>query len=145
MLSAQPTDSTFAKLDGVNTCLDLANNGEVADQIDSFIKDYGLKKEDIDLVIFGMDGDIHLDQIYHQLQDTYFDRSSVYGYYKHLCGEYYTSTAFALWLGSIIIRNQAVPAIVRLNTANRQNIRHVLIYNHIRNKEHSMILLSAPD
>ncbi len=145
MLSAQQTDETFARLEAVNTCLALEHKDEVIAQLELFFNKQGVKKEDIDLIIFGMNGDIFLDKIYHQLQNSYFDSSSVYGYYKHLCGEYYTSTAFALWLGSVVMRNQAIPSMIRLNSANRPNIRRILIYNHVRNKEHSMMLLSVPD
>lgn len=145
MLSAQRTDGTYAKLDSVSTGFALENKEEVMSQLDMLLQNAGLTREDLDLVIFGMNGDIYFDKIYHQLQHSYFDSSSVYAYYKHLCGDYYTSTAFALWLASIIIRNQSIPDVVQLNSANRQHIRHVLIYNHIRNKEHSMILLSAQE
>jgi 3-oxoacyl-[acyl-carrier-protein] synthase II len=145
MLSAQQTEETFAKLEAVNTFLTLEHKDEVVSQLDMLLNEHEVTKEDIDLIIFGMNGDINLDKIYHQLQNSYFDSSSVYGYYKHLCGEYYTSTAFALWLGSIVIRNQTIPSMIRLNSANRMNIRRILIYNHVRNKEHSMILLSAPE
>jgi 3-oxoacyl-(acyl-carrier-protein) synthase len=145
MLSAQQTEETFAKLEAVNTFLTLEHKDEVVSQLDMFLNEHEVTKEGIDLIIFGMNGDINLDKIYHQLQNSYFDSSSVYGYYKHLCGEYYTSTAFALWLGSIVIRNQTIPSMIRLNSANRMNIRRILIYNHVRNKEHSMILLSAPE
>jgi len=145
MLSNKPTDTTYAKLQSVSTGFALENKEEVIAQLDLLLQNAGLAIADLDLVIFGMNGDIYFDDIYHQLQNSYFDSSSVYGYYKHLCGDYYTSTAFALWLVSIIIRNQSVPAVVRLNAANRKKIRHVLIYNHIRNKEHSMILVSSKE
>jgi 3-oxoacyl-[acyl-carrier-protein] synthase II len=144
MLSNEPTDNTYAKLQSVSTGFAL-DNKEVIAQLDLLLQNAGLGITDLDLVIFGMNGDVYFDEIYHQLQNSYFDSSSVYGYYKHLCGDYYTSTAFALWLVSIIIRNQSVPAVVRLNAANRKQIRHVLIYNHIRNKEHSMILVSSKE
>jgi hypothetical protein len=145
MLSAKPCDQTYARIDAVSTCFNLANTDEVESEIDTFLRGAQISKQDIDLVIFGINGDIYYDKTYYHLQKSYFDASSMYGYYKHLCGEYYTSTAFALWLAAIIIKSQSVPAVVRLNSANRQAIKRVLIYNHIRNMEHSMILLSMPE
>jgi 3-oxoacyl-[acyl-carrier-protein] synthase II len=60
--------------------------------------------------------------------------------YKHLCGEYPTSSAFALWLASNIIDKGTVPTIVADTTIAPKK---VLIYNHYQRNYHSLMLLSA--
>lgn len=143
MLSAR-SEMAYAKINAATTFLNQNLNG-IEFEIEAFLEQEGFGKTDIDLVIFGNNGDIYMDKEYYHLQKTFFDSSSVYAYYKHLCGEYYTSTAFALWLGAVIIKNQHVPDDIKLNTAYRKEIKRVLIYNNTRGTEHSLILLSQPE
>ncbi|MBU2644799.1 hypothetical protein KKI24_08840 [bacterium] len=46
---------------------------------------------DIDLLMLGVNGDIRNDRLYHQLGTRTFKGRNRVGY-KHLCGEYSTST-----------------------------------------------------
>ncbi|HRG07787.1 MAG TPA: hypothetical protein PLJ08_04355, partial [Cyclobacteriaceae bacterium] len=62
------------------------------------------------------------------------------GAYKHLCGEYSTSAAFATALAYTILKYQTVPVSVLhgLNTP----VKTLLIYNTY-GQHHSLILLTA--
>ncbi|XHR94482.1 hypothetical protein ACFJIV_30115 [Mucilaginibacter sp. UC70_90] len=60
--------------------------------------------------------------------------------YKHLCGEYPTSSAFALWLTANILKTGSVPATIGQATT---PVKKILIYNHYQMIHHSLILLSA--
>jgi hypothetical protein len=112
-------------------------------EIERFLQENGTTKEDLDLVLLGMNGDFPFDWIYRRLMDSFFTAKTGCAVYKPLCGEYYTSSAFALWLASLIISRQTVPASVSISPVSGNRIENILVYNHLRNVEHSLMLLSA--
>ena len=75
------------------------------------------------LVLTGINGDAGFDQIYYDLSQDYFAADTGIAYYKHLCGEYYTSTSFALWLGSVILESQIIPPVVQLKPPQGKRIK----------------------
>ena len=143
MLSGRSENITDAVIRGVTTFFTPADIPEVRieTEIESFLQDNGIKKEDLDLVLLGMNGDFPFDEIYRRLMDSFFAAETGFAVYKTLCGEYYTSSAFALWLASVIISRQMVPDSVSLCPVSRNRIKNILLYNHLRNVEHSLMLV----
>ena len=115
---------------------------EIEKEIDLFLQSIQAEKRDIDGVLLGLNGDNRYDNSYYALLSGYFSQGTDFMYYKHLCGEYYTSSAFALWLGSVILNNQQVPDVIRLNKGSHASLKNLLIYNQIKNAEHSLIFLN---
>ena len=113
----------------------------VIKEMECLFKAAAIDKNDIDAVILGLNGDYSNDDVYYKLQNDYFSAQTGMLYYKHLCGEYYTSGAFALWLAKIVLQNNHIPERVCLQKTNR-TLRNILIFNHFRNTEHSLILLA---
>ncbi len=147
LLSGITHDRSAVAVEGVHTFLtpEGAQHEELQNEASEFIESAGSAKDKIDVVIFGINGDSQSDKPYYNLKDNFFEPGTAFAYYKHLCGEYHTSTAFAVWLGKTILETQTIPAIVNLSPGNNKPIRKLLIYNHYRNAEHSFILLgSAP-
>jgi 3-oxoacyl-(acyl-carrier-protein) synthase len=144
MLSADPAGSHQVVIEGVHTFFMPGGTAlnEVISEIESFLFEHGTEKNEISLVLTGINGDAGFDKIYYGLKRDFFQSGTGMALYKHLCGEYYTSTSFALWLGSVIIQEQAIPQVVQITAPDNVKINKVLIYNHIRNMEHSLILLS---
>jgi 3-oxoacyl-[acyl-carrier-protein] synthase II len=140
MLSGEPGHLDLAQLRSVETFYKPSGYSDVAHNIDSFLQSEGLKTEDIDLVLMGFNGDPTTDRIYHVLMQDKFKGLPV-AWYKHLCGEYDTASSFALWLGSLVLKNQEVPACMVLNNPKHSGIQHVLVYNHIRGINHALFLL----
>jgi hypothetical protein len=97
---------------------------------------------DIDLLILGKNGDAKNDEIYSQLQQSVFNGIPSINY-KHLCGEYPTSTGFATWLAANIIKQNKIPAILNQERIPKNGINKILIYNHYQNIYHSLILMSS--
>jgi len=89
-----------------------------------------------------MNGDNRNDIRYFQFAEENFP-GIPQAYYKHLCGEYHTSSAFALWLAANIIKKQLIPPIIRLNSTERKPIRNILVYNQYYNADHSFILVAG--
>ena len=63
--------------------------------------------------------------------------------YKHLCGEYPTSSSFALWLAANIIKQNRLPICFENETACSNNFKRILICNNYQPKEYFTHLLSS--
>jgi 3-oxoacyl-(acyl-carrier-protein) synthase len=141
MISAQPSEIC---LEGVHTFLTPhgAKTDAIIPEIDWFLKNSSIGRDQIDVVLAGLNGDADQDNNYRILQNDYFNRKSGWAVFKHLCGEYYTASSFALWLGTLILREQSIPAVTQLSPPANKTLKYLLIYNHVQNHEHALILLS---
>ena len=114
---------------------------EVSTRLSQFLSKTGKNIEDIDLVLFGINGEQRYDKVYHTFAEQVFPHTPS-GYYKHLCGEYFTSSAFGLWLAAKILYHQQMPEVVSFQNKHTGAFRNIIIYNHFRNTEHSFILVT---
>jgi 3-oxoacyl-[acyl-carrier-protein] synthase II len=138
LLSDKKSVGDLASLTGVKT---LYKPTDIAGGIIAFLKSNSLSMEDIDLVITGKNGDVRNDAIYEELSNSLFKYTSLANY-KHLCGEYPTSSSFALWLAANIIKAAQVPEVVIERQTKTSSPQNILIYNHYQNKYHSLMLVS---
>lgn len=136
------SENNVACINGVNTFYRPADINETEDRILTFLETHGLLPTDIDLLISGRNGDMRSDMVYDQLDTTVFKNIQAVPY-KHLCGEYPTSSAFALWLAVNIIRTQRIPGEMDSNTSQRKKFNKILVYNQSHNTHHSLLLISA--
>ena len=141
LLANESSTNDYAVLDSIHTFYKPATIKETEQQILSFLSAQSIAISDIDLIITGRNGDMKHDQVYIQLQQSIFNKSSLVNY-KHLCGEYPTATGFALWLAANIIKTATVPAIISKELANNK-LKKALIYNQYQNTHHSLLLVSA--
>jgi 3-oxoacyl-(acyl-carrier-protein) synthase len=142
MISNLKNENSIAKLNSVNTFYKSENISETENRLSDIIRKTVGNIGKIDLVIMGMNGDMFYDENYNHLRKTLFN-SIPCAYYKHLCGEYDTSSSFALYLASGILKEQIVPSVLRLDEKPIKDINNILIYNNLRNVNHSVILLSS--
>jgi len=91
--------------------------------------------EEIDLIISGKNGDAITDVPLDLLEKGLFKNNQI-AHYKHLCGEYPTSSSFALWMAANAVKNGALPGL-------DASIKKVLICTHYQNKYWSLMLVSA--
>ena len=138
MLGGKPGPDDMARLHSVRVFFK-PNIDEISSTINQFLEENGKKPETIDLVLFGISGDSHTDNVYHHLMQGTFRHNSWLSF-KHLCGEYDTSSSFAMWLASMIVRHQQVPFAAGGDKL-PESINTVLIYNHLRGVNHSLYLL----
>ncbi|HTN05832.1 beta-ketoacyl synthase N-terminal-like domain-containing protein [Agriterribacter sp.] len=141
LLAAQPSGNDYAQLNGVHTFYKPENIAEIEKNIRYFLSAHTVGMEDIDLVITGHNGNVQEDAVYEQLAQTLF-RGKPGARFKHLCGEYPTATAFALWLAANMVKTALAPSCAFINPVTIQP-RRVLIYNHYQNTHHALYLLSA--
>ncbi|MBK7121877.1 MAG: beta-ketoacyl synthase chain length factor [Chitinophagaceae bacterium] len=142
LLAKEPSATDYAKLDGLHTFYKPAGDSEIEEQLNAFLEKQGVKYNDIDLIITGNNGDAGGDKIYEQLAKSLFQNNDLINY-KHLCGEYPTASAFAMWLGATVIRSGELPAALNYTGSAGKKINRVLIYNHYMGIHHSLSLLSA--
>ena len=142
LLTDKPSADNLAELSGVKAFYKPNDAAEIEQKIISFLAMHALQIDDIDLVITGKNGDLKNDEIYRQLSLSLFNNTALANY-KHLCGEYPTSAAFALWLASNLIKKEEVPLVVIERSVKNANPKKALIYNHYLNKYHSLMLVSA--
>ena len=142
LVDVKKSDSTYAKLQDVRTCINIHNSFNAEHFLADFLTQNKLHVSDIDLVILGLNGDINYDSIYLDFATRYFP-GTIRAWYKHLCGEYHTATGFGVWAAANILKHQVLPDILNLDERKPTKLRNILIYNQYRNTNHSFILLSA--
>ncbi|HEX8546893.1 MAG TPA: beta-ketoacyl synthase chain length factor [Cytophagaceae bacterium] len=140
VLSTSQEEDSYCKVQNVKTFYkpDMSMMSAI---IEEFLKDANLSISDLDLVLLGYNGDPSGDEIYNELVSTYLTNQNV-AYFKHLCGEYHTASAFATWFGAKVLKHQEVPLGTRLNDFQGSEYKNLLIYNHYASKNHSLILLT---
>ena len=142
VIGAEKSESTYAELKDVATCINLNGSFQPEAFLPGFLGKHGLTAHDIDLVILGTNGDCNFDHVYTQFADRFFPGKSL-AWYKHLCGEYHTATGFGLWVAANILKKQVYPEILRLNELHSGRLKNILIYNHFRNVNHSFMLVQG--
>jgi len=141
-LTKNKLPNSYARLGGLKTLYKPKSTSAIIEAINNLLKENNLSSSDIDLVVAGLNGNSQTDAIYHTVFNELFANQPVAGF-KHLCGEYHTSSAFGLWLASNILKKQRIPGIALYKGAAPKDIRHILFYNHYASEQHSIIILSA--
>ncbi len=141
LLNGKSDPANYATFNDTAVLFKPKDNSETVNFIEQFLLRNQLRIEDIDLVLTGQQDETG-DKVYQGLSESIF-KNSQRGRYKHLCGEYYTSSAFAAWLGANILKRQIIPDGILLTSPASKPVKHLLIYNHFRNIQHSVMLLSA--
>ena len=139
LLASSPSSTDYAKLDGLSTLYKPESVEIIENRIKSFLEEHQLTVADIDLVINGRNGDVKNDSVFNDLDRSVFSPCQSIPY-KHLCGEYPTSTGFAVWMAANILKTGTLPDTLRPSS---KNIKRILIYNHYQQIHHSFVLLSA--
>jgi len=140
LLANEPSLTDYAKLNALTTFYKPAGIVAIEKNIQSFLAENAIAQNDIDLIIIGKNGDASSDEIFDHLQQSIFSNNETINY-KNLCGDYPTSTAFALWMAANIVKLGELPS--SLGSTGSKQIKRVLIYNHYQQIHHSLLLVSA--
>jgi hypothetical protein len=143
LLSKEKSPRNYGLIRGLSTRYNPDQQDVAVDHIEGFLVHHNVNKEDIDLVILGLNGDTASDAVYEPVT-AYFDQKTIKTWYKHLSGEHHLASSFALWLAARILKSQRVPAIIKLDKSQESGkVRNILIVNHYKNIHHSLILVSS--
>lgn len=132
------TENSYAQLRDIqiSSRLDLT---EIQQFIEEFLTKNNLKHDEIDAVILGFSGDAKSDVYYTKAMDLF--QNSALLYYKHLSGEFNTASGFSTFIACHILKNQAIPEVMMINDLKKEEIKNILLYNHLGGNDHSLVLL----
>jgi len=134
VLSSEKKKSSVQLIDIQTTTIISEEN--IIPAVKEFLKSNGLEPSDIDAVFTGNRGDA-FDNYYKKIEsDLFSEIESVH--FKEFSGEYYTASAFGMWMAYQLIANQT--SLDRFQT--KKSFENVLIYNQENGKNHSFVLLS---
>jgi 3-oxoacyl-[acyl-carrier-protein] synthase II len=134
------TDQAVCILKSVQIIQQLAGV-EMTAQVGELLRKNGLTFSDVDILITGMNGDSRYQPMYDKLVSSFATNTTVTAF-KHLCGEYPTSSGFALWLATWLFQAPTLPMEVVVREGNAGRPKHILIVNHYILGTASLMLLS---
>ena len=142
VLSNQKNKTTKAQIKGIKTFTIIKGSDDLQSKLTAFLQEIDLSIGDISLLLSGNSGDVEDDKILNKSNETLFIKTDI-AYFKNLCGEYFTASAFALWLASAIIERQRVPKALTQGHGNKNGFKNILIVNQYRNTEYSFMCISS--
>jgi 3-oxoacyl-(acyl-carrier-protein) synthase len=113
------------------------------EKLDVMLAGAGCGRTDIDAVLTGLNTHPENDRVYRDaVMQLFGDRPVMQ--YKHLFGESFSSSALAVYVAATCLRKNRIPsALLAGDRDGIGGVRRILIYNHYRNRSHSLILLSS--
>ena len=139
VLSSIAVSANMPRIYGVKCIQLLSDTGGLMKEVDNFLLSLCLKKRQINLVLAGNCGDKDLDKNISEFNKAI---NIPVAYFKHLCGEYFTSGSFAVWLAASILLKQRVPNVILADYIAIPVLEHILIVNHYQDKQYSLICVS---
>lgn len=133
-------DPPYGKLKGLRTIYKPEDMEEVSENLDRLLTQENLSLDDIDLVVMPYNGDCDDDSFSRKLHHKFFSNVPQ-AYYKHLCGEYHTASAFGLWLSAKLLYQQQLPNVIKAESYAKQELNNILLYNNYRQRHHSFMLV----
>lgn len=138
VIGKDKTENSYAQLKNIHISNKVELN-EVQDFIKNFLAKNSLSTHDIDAVILGFSGDADSDIYYSKAMDLFPDSAQLY--YKHLSGEFNTASGFSTFMACHILKEQQIPEVMMINAKKKENVKNVLLYNHLAGNDHSVVLL----
>jgi len=124
-------------IDGVTT-LHSDDDTVVKEWIENFLSKHNAKPG---LLLSGENGDQRHLHFYENVESLLPAGTSV-ARFKHLCGEFPTATAFAVWFAGTILQSQHIPAHAIKKQGDNAGYKSILIYNNFKGIQHSLMLIS---
>ena len=134
------TPNSYARIDGVKCLQQVNDSNTLMQDVNQFLKGLGIDLNQVSLLLSGNCGDEQMDK-----KITAFNNETglPVGHFKRLCGEYFTSGSFAMWLSAQILKRKVVPGILLANDIPVKEYKHILIVNHYQDKLYSLMCISA--
>ena len=110
----------------------------VSEQLSLFLEAHLKSNENIDLLFTGRNGDSRL-AAYYDACEAQLPAAPVV-LYKHLTGDFATTSAIALWLAVKNSTSESLSTIIKIPFTD--TVQNILLYNTYKGNQHSFILLS---
>ncbi len=142
LLSSSQSPRSYAELAEVYTFNRKTSGKALQTILLDFLERSGIKPGDIDLAVCGINGDTSSARPYKELADNL--KNAGIAAWKHLSGEYQTSSSFGLWMASMIMKHQLLPEVAVIRKSEERPFNTILLYNHYLDLNHSFILIRKP-
>lgn len=113
---------------------------EVKGKLKKFLDENLCDDDKIDLFLSGENGD-NRSLKYYTACESLLNSNTTVGRFKHLCGEYPTASAFALWLCCELLQTQKIPHHIIKKKSTEKEINNVLLYNNYKGYQHGFMLI----
>lgn len=112
--------------------------------LSTLLEKHHLTINNIDGIVCGLSGDAENDHIYQNIFSQYCPDTPLI-WYKHLFGESCCASALGTYVAATCLKKQLIPShlIYNQNDNKIEKPEHLLVYNHFKNIDHSLILLSS--
>lgn len=140
LVNGDPT-AAIAQLQGIGI-IHTEDAALVEQQLKHFLDKHLPPGETIDLLLSGEDGDNRLSKYYVSCEKMMADEVSVLRF-KHMCGEYPTASAMALWLSCYFLQKHPIPQHMIKKNLPENVYRNILIYNNHKGVQHSFMLIKG--
>jgi 3-oxoacyl-[acyl-carrier-protein] synthase II len=137
-ISSEQNTQTQAVLKDLRMLYRPENDSEISNEINQVLQDNGLNINKIDFVLIGNCGDKNLDEKLKSVVDKQFKNHAKMSF-KEQCGEYHTSSGYALWQAVQLINGS-----VSLFDETSESLKNILILNHYNDINYSIFLISKP-
>ena len=134
VVSPNPSETNYAKISDFEIVNNLISAKKI---ISDFLVKNSITIGNINSIMVGINS--CFDTHYTEYADL-FPNSNIL-WFKHLCGEYMTSSAFALCLAVKCLKNYSIPEIAFIRKNNNKN-NNILIINKVTNEQTALFLLS---
>lgn len=142
VISNQNNDKTICKIQSMKL-FHQPDDKYFYKNLNAILTEANLQLEDISAVIMSYNGNCENDHFCNHYANTFFSSLPIL-WYKHLFGESLSASSFGVYVGAKCLQYQKIPQ--HLFYKNEQTINHpknILVHNHFKNQDHSLILLSC--
>lgn len=142
LLSNTKNERTICEINDIEL-LHKPTDEQIGEAIDRILVKAKCTLTDIDAILTGLNTHKENDQIYRKVINRFFGDIPILQY-KHLFGESFSSSAIGVYVALTCLRKGYAPAILSAdNELDINPVKRILVYNHHRNKTHSLMLLSC--
>lgn len=143
LLSSSAADSSYVAIKAVDCFYTQEPERQVVQKLGSFLRKHRVLNTNIDLVLSGKGFDHLFEEPYLRTEEKLL-RGIPHIFFKKYCGEYPTASTFGLWMGSQIIKNQAVPPQEAMHDQINGDINTILLINSYAGNYFTFLLLEKP-
>ena len=141
LLTKTKSEKSLAAIDGIKTLFKPNTSNDIYEKLIEFLSSYHLTVSDLDVVLMGFCGDYNFDKYLNELMIKLEGETAIASF-KNLCGEYFTTSAFAMWLSTQLIQKQQLPESIIISGSKLKQIKRVLIINQYIGINYSFMLMS---
>lgn len=141
MISSEKNEKTLAEILTVRLLYNPETSEEVKNEILELLNNHQISPTQIDVLVLGTSGNILWDEKINTIEKELFPSNDKI-FFKNLCGEYPTSTGFALQT-TVNMLNDTLPYSM-YDFPKKDDIKYSLIINHFKDVNYSFILIAKP-